>query len=104
MAEMEIVGKHAKALRSDEILTGQARYCRDLYFPNMLVGKVLYSEYPHARIKRLDIGAAKDVPGAVAVLTHQDIPGENSYLYAEPDQPLLVSEIDRTSPFAMTTE
>ena len=30
------------------------------------------------------------MPGVHAVITHADIPGENSYLYAEPDQPLLV--------------
>ncbi len=29
------------------------------------------------------------MPGVHAVITHADIPGENSYLYASPDQPIL---------------
>ncbi len=95
MTEMETVGQQAQALGSDDILTGRARYCRDLNFPGMLVGKVLYSEHPHARIKKLDASAAKGMKGVAAVLTHQDVPGENNYLYAEPDQPLLVGEIAR---------
>jgi CO/xanthine dehydrogenase Mo-binding subunit len=95
MAELAIVGKKAWAVGGDDILTGQARYCRDLNFPGMLVGKVLYSQHPHARITKLDVNVAREMPGVAAVLTCQDIPGENSYLYAEADQPLLVSEIVR---------
>jgi CO/xanthine dehydrogenase Mo-binding subunit len=95
MSEMDVVGKQAKALGSDDILTGQARFCRDLTFPGMLFGKVLYSDHPQARIKGLDISVAKALPGVVSVLTHHDIPGENSYLYAEADQPVLVSDTVR---------
>ena len=95
MTKMEIVGKPTEALGSEDILTGKARYCGDLTFPGMLVGKLLYSAHPHARIKKLDISAALAMPGVVAVLTHQDIPGKNNFLYALDDQPILVSQFAR---------
>jgi CO/xanthine dehydrogenase Mo-binding subunit len=95
-AEYSIIGKPAGALRSHEIVTGTARYCPDIKLPGMLVGKLLYPQYPCARITRLDVSKARSLPGVLAVLTAADIPGENSYLYAPPaDQPLLVSDIIR---------
>jgi CO/xanthine dehydrogenase Mo-binding subunit len=83
------VGRCVPATGAADIVTGKARYCPDIDRPGMLIGKLLYSPHARARIKRLDVDAARRVPGVVAVLTHVDIPGENSYLYSQPDQPLL---------------
>lgn len=93
MDKAEIIGKPAPSLQGDQILTGRARYTGDLNFPGMLVGKLLYSPYACARIIRLDVTRARNLPGVVKILTHADIPGENTYLYFEEDQPLLA--VDR---------
>jgi CO/xanthine dehydrogenase Mo-binding subunit len=90
MAESAVVGKWTAAPGATEIVTGAARYCPDIKMPGLLCGKLLYSPYARARIVKLDVGKARAIPGVFAVITHADIPGENSYLYAEPDQPLLV--------------
>jgi len=96
MTDFSVIGKPANANRSREIVTGQARYCPDIRLPGMLVGKLLYPKIPCARITRLDVTAARMLPGVVTVLTARDIPGENSYLYALPaDQPLLVLDVVR---------
>ncbi len=93
---MDVVGKPAALISSQEIVRGSARYVADLEFPEMLVGRLYYTRYPSARINRIDVSAARCIPGVVAVLTHLDIPGENNYFYADPpDQPLLISEIAR---------
>lgn len=90
MTEMAVVGKWTAAPGAREIVTGQARYCPDIRLPGMLCGKLLYSPHARARIVKLDVSKARQMPGVFAAITHADIPGENSYLYAEPDQPLLV--------------
>ncbi len=96
MPDFSVIGKPAPANRSHDIVTGKARYCPDIRLPDMLIGRLLYPRYPCARITRLDVRAARASPGVVTVLTADDIPGENSYLYAQPaDQPLLVSDIVR---------
>jgi CO/xanthine dehydrogenase Mo-binding subunit len=92
MPEFDVVGKHLAAVSSQAIVTGKAVYCPDIELPNMLVGKLLYSPHASARILRLDVTQARAIPGVVAVLTAGDIPGENSYLYWYPDQPLLVTD------------
>jgi CO/xanthine dehydrogenase Mo-binding subunit len=84
-----VVGQWVPATGAEDIVTGAARYCPDLDFPGMLTGKLLYSPHARARIRKLDVSAAREIPGVFAVLTHADIPGENSYLYSQPDQPLL---------------
>ena len=90
MTELAVVGKWTAAPGAREIVTGQARYCPDIQLPGILCGKLLYSPYARARIVKLDVHKAREIDGVIAVMTHADIPGENSYLYAEPDQPLLV--------------
>ena len=40
----------------------------------MLVGKILHSPYPHARIRRIDAARALALEGVVAVVTGRDAP------------------------------
>jgi CO/xanthine dehydrogenase Mo-binding subunit len=89
MRESSVVGQWTSAPGGEDIVTGKARYCPDIQLPGLLSGKLLYSPHARARIKSLDVSKAKAIPGVFAVITHEDIPGENNYLYAYPDQPLL---------------
>ena len=90
-----VVGKHTAAVGSPDIITGQAKYTTDIYLPEMLVGKLLYTEYPCARIVNIDVSRARALPGVVTVLTGEDIPGENSYKLYDTDQPVLVTDYVR---------
>lgn len=69
--------------------TGEARYAADLFFPDMLHAKVLRSEYPHARLLRVDVSRARELPGVAAVLTADDIPGEKNHGVIHRDWPVL---------------
>jgi CO/xanthine dehydrogenase Mo-binding subunit len=53
-------------------VTGRERYVADLRLPGCLIGKALRSPLPHARIKRIDVARACQVPGVRAVLSGQD--------------------------------
>lgn len=75
-----------------EKVTGSLRYLTDMNFPNMLVGRVLRSKYPHAEIKSINISKAVEVDGVKVVLTHKDIPGLNGFGISNPDQPVFCSE------------
>lgn len=75
-------------------LDGSAAFPTDARDREALVGGVVWSAHPSARIVTIDTGAAKNLPGVVAVLTHRDIPGRNvggvDVLAA--DQPLLAAD------------
>ena len=68
------VNKSIKRVDAYEKVTGKAKFAADLFFPNILYGKVLRSKYPHARIIKINIEKALACPGVKAVITADDIP------------------------------
>ncbi|HHY38927.1 MAG TPA: xanthine dehydrogenase family protein [Clostridia bacterium] len=84
-----VVNKPVPRVDAYEKVTGRAKYAADIYFPNMLYGKVLRSRYSHARILSVDTSAAEAMPGVYCVLTAKDLPGEQSwstYLFLAGDE------------------
>ncbi len=88
--EFSAVGKRIIQKDTPIKATGAARYGTDIKLPGMLVGKVLRSPYPHARIKRIDKSRAEKIPGVKAVISLEDTP---KILYASSfrDQPMAPS-------------
>jgi xanthine dehydrogenase D subunit len=84
-------------LRPDGTLkvTGEFAYASDLWHDEMAWGVTLRSPHPHARIRRIDITQALTVPGVWAVLTADDVPGDNAFGLEHADQPVLASEFVR---------
>ncbi len=95
MTEYAHIGKKTSSVHVYSQVTGKGKYCPDIKIPGMLIGKLLYCPYPSARITHLDVSALKGLDDTF-VMTYQDVPGDNSFLYADylpPDQPLFA--IDR---------
>lgn len=84
-------------LRPDGTLkvTGQFAYSSDLWHEDMCWGVTLRSPHPHARIVAIDIAAALAVPGVHAVLTADDVPGENAVGLEHLDTPALAAGVVR---------
>ncbi|MFQ5932831.1 MAG: xanthine dehydrogenase family protein molybdopterin-binding subunit, partial [Nitrospiraceae bacterium] len=66
------VGQSVTAIDADDRVTGQIDYVLNFELPGMLVGRILRSPHPHARILRIDAARAERLPGVVAVLTRGD--------------------------------
>jgi len=80
-------------LRPDGVpkVTGEFAYSSDLWVEGMLWGATARSPHPRARIRHLDLSAARAVRGVRAVLTAADVPGALHYGLEHPDQPVLAS-------------
>ena len=74
MSTFSIIGKPTAMIDAAEKTTGAGKYTDDLSVPGMLVGKILHSPYPHARIKRIDTSRAEKLDGVVAVVIGKDAP------------------------------
>jgi len=74
---------------------GEFAYSSDLWADDMLWGATLRSPHPYARVLGVDITEALKLPGVYAVLTHEDVPGENLYGLEHPDQPVLAVDVVR---------
>ncbi len=69
-----IIGKPTAMIDAAEKTTGAGKYTDDLSLPGMLIGKILHSPYPHARIKSIDASRAERLDGVVAVVIGKDAP------------------------------
>ncbi|HET7016711.1 MAG TPA: xanthine dehydrogenase subunit D [Streptosporangiaceae bacterium] len=76
-------------------VTGEFAYGSDLVMDDMIWGVTLRSPHPHARIKSVKIGEALATAGVYAVLTCDDVPGENAFGLEHADQPVLAADLVR---------
>jgi len=74
MSDFSIIGKPTAMIDAAEKTTGGGKYTDDLSVPGMLIGKILHSHYPHARIKTIDTSRAERLEGVVAVVVGKDAP------------------------------
>lgn len=72
---MSYIGQPMKRFEDPKLVTGHGSFVGDVKLPDMLHAAVLRSPYAHARIRSVDVSAARDLPGVVAILTGADIAG-----------------------------
>ncbi|HDQ74228.1 MAG TPA: xanthine dehydrogenase family protein molybdopterin-binding subunit [Chloroflexi bacterium] len=72
--ELRVVGKPLRRVDALGKTTGTTVYAGDFYMPHMLHAKVFRSSEASARIQRLDVSKARELPGVVCVLTADDLP------------------------------
>lgn len=70
---MRFVGAKIPRVEDRRILSGRGKYVDDLIFPNMLHASFVRSPFAHARITRIDVSAARQATGVVAVFTGDDM-------------------------------
>ena len=75
-----------------EHVRGETKYGDDYYEEGMLIGKVLWSEYPHAEILHIDTQATAQMPGVALILTANDVPGVNQIGIIVRDQPAIAGD------------
>lgn len=72
--QFSIIGQRMPDISGFEKVTGKVKFISDICLPGMLIGKVLHSPHPHARIVNIDTSRAEGMPGVQAVITHKDVP------------------------------
>src|SRR6185503_8314311 len=70
----QVIGKSPARADAWEKVRGRPIYAADFSLPGMLHSRIVRSPYSSARIARIDVEAARALPGVVAVLTHEDVP------------------------------
>src|SRR5579871_3077487 len=89
MSDFSIIGKPIAMIDAAGKTTGAGKYADDFKVPGMLIGKILHSPYPHARIKSIDTSRAKALDGVVAVVTGEDAPNPYGILPVGHDETAL---------------
>lgn len=85
------LGKPQPRLDIRTKVQGTRKFPQDFNLPGQLYGAVVWSAYPHARVRQIDTRAAEAMPGVVRVITYRDVP-RNEYGINVRDQTVLVPE------------
>ncbi len=89
----QVIGKRLPRVDAYERVSGTAVYPSDLVLPNMLYGAILRCPHPHARVKSVDLGKAKRMPGVHAVISGAT-PGANpKWVYSSWPEPRFETHI-----------
>jgi len=67
-----ILGNNVRRIEDPRFITGKGRYMDDLEANDVLYLKSVRSQIPHGTLNSVDVAAAMQVPGVVAVLTAAD--------------------------------
>ena len=67
------IGQGVSRFEDPRLIRGGGRYTDDIKLPGLAHGVVLRSPHAHAKIRSLNISAAKTAPGVLAVLTAADV-------------------------------
>ena len=98
MSSYSIIGKPIAMIDAAGKTTGAGKYADDFKLPGMLVGRILHSPLPHARIRSIDTSRAKALEGVVAVVTGEDAPNPYGILPVGHDETALaVGKVLRTA-------
>src|SRR5437667_3011431 len=93
---MSYVGAALSPRETKKLVLGRGSYIGDLTVPGLLHAAFVRSPHAHARIRRIDVDAARRQPGIVAVLTGHDLAWVPSPLRIAPP-------IDGVWPMEMST-
>ena len=72
--KFKVVGQSFPLRDAREKVDGSAKYSADIKLEGMLHAKVLGSRHAHAMIRKIDVTAARNLPGVAEVLTFENTP------------------------------
>ena len=90
------VGQRTVRVDAHEKLLGTGEFVDDMQLPGMLHAAVLRSQHPRALVKKIDVSAARALPGVELVLTAKDVPGERLLGHVIHDWPVMIAEGEET--------
>jgi carbon-monoxide dehydrogenase large subunit len=70
---MGYVGESIKRVEDPRFIQGQGKYVANLQLPGMVYAAIERSPYSHAKINSINVEAAKELEGVVAVFTGRDL-------------------------------
>ena len=88
--DYSVIGKEIPRVDSLVKVKGKAKFVADFDMKDMLYGALVLSKRARGRVKKIDVSKASSLKGVRAILTYEDIPGENQIGEVVNDMPCLV--------------
>ncbi|WP_291633376.1 selenium-dependent xanthine dehydrogenase [Clostridium sp.] len=85
-----LVGKNLNRIDALDKVLGTAEYVDDIRIDGMIYGGAVRTKYPRAMVKNIDVSAAKNLQGVYAVITADDLPGNQKLGHIIKDWDVLI--------------
>ena len=90
------VGTSLPKYEGEALALGDRKYIDDMLLPDMLHGALLLSAHPRARVRAIDVSAARALPGVRTIIGAADVPGQRYQGLIYPDWPIFVAVGEET--------
>ncbi len=90
------IGVSQPKYRAYETALGERKFVDDYFFDGMLFAALKFSDYPSAKVLKIDVSRAEKLPGVHRVFTAKDIPGQHKIGLIIPDWSVMISEDETT--------
>ncbi len=90
------IGEPQPKYKAMEAALGEKKYVDDLSVDGMLFGALKLSDYPKAKVLKIDTSKAKALEGVVGIFTAKDIPGEKKVGLIFQDWSVMIGEGETT--------
>ena len=90
------VGTSYPKYQACQTAIGERDFVDDLFFDGMLFAALKFSDHPSAKVLKINIKEAQDLPGVIHVFTAKDIPGEHKVGLIFQDWPVMIDEGETT--------
>lgn len=84
------IGHSMHRVDAYEKVNGTAKYCDDIFLPDMLYGGAVRSKYPRGKVLSIDLSEAEKHPGFVMAVTDKELPGAKLIGHFQQDWPVLI--------------
>ncbi len=91
------VGKSFPKYQAYETAIGERKFVNDLHFDGMLHGALKFSDFPRAKILKIDISEALNLKGVIKIFNSKNIPGDKVIGLIFQDWPLMIDEGETTN-------
>jgi CO/xanthine dehydrogenase Mo-binding subunit len=82
------ISQSARRIDAENKVRGLPIFTSDIDMPEQAYMKILFAQYPHAKIKHINTTEAEKLPGVLGVLTARNVP-VNEFGFVTNDQPVL---------------
>ena len=90
------VGESHPKYQAYQTAIGERNFVDDIFLPDMSFAALKFSDYPKAKVLKIDTGEAEKLPGVKKVFTAKDIPGEKKVGLILQDWSVMIDEGETT--------
>ncbi len=94
--DKSIIGGRIPKYNAEKYALGEISFVADVSIDGMLFGALKFSDYPRAKILKIDISRAEELNGVVKIFTAKDIPGSRNTGLIIDDWPMMIAEGEET--------